>query len=354
MNDLSLKQLIQKLLRHKRALIISAILGFVLGAVVAFSIPKEYLSKSSLVVESNENSGLGNSSLASMASMAGINIPKSSDAIAPELYPSVIETDEFLVKMLYSNVRPKGSKKEVLYIDYIRKYQKLPWWRAAVKGLMDMLPKDSTKNVVRHQINPQELTTAEDALLKIIKKNVLCTLDTEDDVINIQVSAQDPYVAKQLVDVAAAHLQDFITQYRTNKARIDLGYYEKLRDESLQKYKKIQKEYADYSDTHTDLALKSYIVESDKLENDMQLAYNEYSQLCNQVTMASAKVQERTPAFTVLQKPSVPVRPFSPQKKLIVAAYIFVFFSLTAVYILFFSERKKKAEEVTETEPEEA
>ena len=96
-----------------------------------------------------------------------------------------------------------------------------------------------------------------------------------------------------------------------------------------------------------DLSLKSYQLESDALENDLQLAYNTYSQACQQVTMAEAKVQERTPAFTVLERATVAPYPSSPKKKMIVIAYLFVFIAGTVCYAILREQLKKKGNEET-------
>lgn len=57
---------------------------------------------------------------------------------------------------------------------------------------------------------------------------ISCQVDDETQVITLRVRAQDPLVAATMVDSVCAHLQDFITEYHTSKARVDLDYYRKL------------------------------------------------------------------------------------------------------------------------------
>ena len=70
------------------------------------------------------------------------------------------------------------------------------------------------------------------------------------------------------------------------------------------------------------------------LENDMQLKFNTYSTLTMQYQAALAKVQERTPAFTILQGASVPIRPAGPKRMIFVAVMLFLTFIGTSVYIV--------------------
>lgn len=116
-------------------------------------------------------------------------------------------------------------------------------------------------------------------------------------------------------------LQQYITDYRTKKARNDLGYYVKLRSEANKEYIKAQREYATFSDANFDINLPSLQEKRDYLENQMQLKYNAYTQLMDRVNVAEAKVQERTPDFVVLQPSLVPYKADSPKKLLIIIVY---------------------------------
>ena len=64
--------------------------------------------------------------------------------------------------------------------------------------------------------------------------------------------------------------------------------------------------------------LTSIRAKQDDMENDMQLKYNAYSALMTQYQAAKAKVQERTPAFTVVKGASVPLKPTGPKRMLFV------------------------------------
>jgi capsule polysaccharide export protein KpsE/RkpR len=122
-------------------------------------------------------------------------------------------------------------------------------------------------------------------------------VDKKTSVISITVTDQDPLIAALIADSAKQRLQTFITNYRTNKARNDLSYMEKLYNEAKEQYSRARQLYASYSDANQELLLESYKSKEEDLENEMQLKYNIYTQVTEQLQLAKAKVQERTPAF---------------------------------------------------------
>lgn len=345
MDTISLASIIQSVKKSKWLFVINGCIAIVLGVIVALSIPKTYESSSSLAAESKTDSPLGGG-MGSLASLAGVNLSKSEDAIVPELYPSVVVTNDFLVSLLNTKVRAKGMTKDVTYLEYLQKYTKSPWWSKmfeAIGGLFASKEKKKDSKFDVKQMNPSALTEAQDGLIASVKGNIMCTHEESEGVINIKVYSQDPFVSKKLVETVTTHLQSFITDYRTNKARVDLAYYQRLKKEAYDKYVSAQKKYAAYSDSHMDLSLKSYQLESDALENDLQLMYNNYSQACQQVTLAEAKVQERTPVFTVLERPVVAPYADSPKKKLIVIAYLFVVMAGTSCFVIIRDQRRKSS-----------
>jgi len=152
------------------------------------------------------------------------------------------------------------------------------------------------------------------------------------NVISIMVRDQDPYVCATLADSVKGRLQDFITQYRTSKARQDCDYYQHLTDSAKVEYEQALKAYSDYSDSHKDIILQAYISERDKLENDMSVKYNTYSAMSTQLQAMKAKVQEKTPSFTTLKSATVPIKPAGPKRMIFVGSMLVLSFFCTALW----------------------
>ena len=98
-------------------------------------------------------------------------------------------------------------------------------------------------------------------------------------------------------------------------------------------YERARQVYAVFSDANQDLVLESYKAKLEDLENEMQLQYNNYQQISQQLQLAKAKLQERTPAFTTLQSASVPLKPTGPKRMVFVAFCMILTFIGTSVYV---------------------
>ena len=178
------------------------------------------------------------------------------------------------------------------------------------------------------------LSKEQDAVVAMIQDNITCSVDKKTDVITITVKDQDKLISATMADSVRVRLQDFITDYRTRKARVDLEYYTKLASEAKSEYEKARRLYGSYADANVDLTLTSFKAKEQDLENDMQLKYNAYTTIVTQLQMAKAKVQERTPAFTVIQGASVPQKPAGPKRVVFVMFMLFLTFTGTLLYVL--------------------
>ena len=155
--------------------------------------------------------------------------------------------------------------------------------------------------------------------------------------------AQDPVISAAVTDTIQRRLQEYVTLYRTKKARGDLDYAMTLYDEAQKQYLESQRKYADFVDSNADLILQSYKVKRDDLENDMQMKFSLYNQIAQQVQMARARIQEKTPAFTQLQPATVPLKKDAPKRMTITLGYMFFAFILTTIYILIKDSKVKSA-----------
>lgn len=316
--------------KHRKLYYKALGVAFVIGLIIAYSIPKTYNCKILLAPEMGGKSGSA-SGLASLASSFGVNIgsggSSTGDAITPTLYPDLMKSVDFKTALFPVKVKRKKDDKPMTYYSYLKNEWKYAWWEHFF-GLM--APKKQKDTLV----NTFELTGEQAMIAGMINKNVICTIDKKTNLITIDVTAQDPHVAAQLADSVKNRLQDFLTQYRTNKARHDLEYAENLQRQARKDFERARRLYVDYMDANQDIQLMSAMQRQNDLENDMQLQYNNYTALSAQVIDAKAKVQEVTPAFTPLQSATVPLGPESPKKGQIVLICLFLAALGTTVYAL--------------------
>jgi uncharacterized protein involved in exopolysaccharide biosynthesis len=226
------------------------------------------------------------------------------------------------------------------YYDYLLNDQKRPWWSAAIGGTISAIvdlfvPEDSIEILAaKRKVNPFRLTKRQTRIAKIINKKVVCDVDQKTLVITIDVRDQDPVICATVADSVKERLQQFITDYRTNKARIDYEYNKKLCAEAKARYEKARQRYVTFADANQDIILQSVRSHLTDLENEMQLQFSAYQQYFAQVQNAEAQVQQETPAFMTLQSATVPVKPAGPSKKKYLLVFLFLAFVGTTTYVL--------------------
>lgn len=319
---------------------------FVLACIIGFSIPKTYKCEVMLAPELSSSSS--SNSLLSLASSYGLRVGSSSmignsDALFPTLYPDMMISTDFLTSLFPIQIRQTDSLTTKSYYDYLKNDQKRAWWSAAIGGVIggianvvsSMFASDKDSLELNDaQVDPFMLTDDQTNIAELVARKVVCDVDQKTLVITIDVVDQDPLVCATLADSVKNRLQAFITKYRTNKARVDLEYYDNLCRESKAQYDKARQIYADFVDANNDLILASERAKQTDLENEMQLRYNAYVNYSSLRQGAEARVQQATPAFTTLQNATVPVKPVGPRKKRIVLIFFFLAIMGTTTYIL--------------------
>ena len=163
-------------------------------------------------------------------------------------------------------------------------------------------------------------------------------MDKKTSMTSVSVTFQNPKVAAVVADSVVKKLQEYIIDYRTSKSKEDCLYLEKLFKERQQEYYEAQRKYADYMDSHDNIILQSVRTEQERLQNDMSLAYQVYSQVASQLQVARAKVQEEKPVFAVVEPAVVPLNPSGTSRKVYVLAFIFLSVCIV-IFLEFIRER---------------
>lgn len=337
---IDIKEMVVKLWHSKLLFVKVLSVVFVLSVVWILPQPRYYRCSVQLAPETSEEGAVG--SLGSLASSFGFNLGgmSSSDAIYPTIYPHVVASNDFLVSLFDVQVVNQDGTIRTSYYDYISNYTKVSIWMKPIillrKTIKKILPSDGAvhPNSAEEGVNAFWLTDKEDAVVGMMSENISCTVDDEFQIISITVTDQDRLIAATMADSVRVRLQQYITDYRTSKARNDLMHYEKLVKDAKAQYDKACAAYAEYSDSHMNPTLQRTNTTLTKLDNDMQQAYTTYNAFVVQQQAATAKIQERTPAFTVLQGASVPIKPAGPKRMIFCLGMLVLGFMGTCIYIL--------------------
>ena len=339
-SEIDLIRLFGKLWEVRIFVLKASVISVLVGLVVAFSIPKEYLTEVKLSPEiSLDNSSLGN--MSELASMAGISLNNTvgREALFPELYPDIVSSTPFLLELANIRVETIDSSLETSFYDYMKEYQSQAWWEYVIHAPFDFLKWaiSSLRNDIvdeNNDINPFRLTKKQEEYLKKIKKKIAVNVDKKSGVIKVSVLMQDPLISAILMDTVLTKLQAYVIDYRTRKAKHDLAFSEKLFDEARSSYYKTQQAYAYYVDENRNVISASYRTEEERLRNEMNLSYGVYNQMAKQLEMNKIKVQEVTPVYTVIEPARVAVKAVKPNKPLILIVFLFLAVFVSCCIIL--------------------
>lgn len=343
--EIDLVELAQKLWQGRRMIVRWCVVGALVGLVIGFSIPKEYTVTVKLAPEiQGGKTSLGG--LSSLASMAGINMGSmnSADAMSPELYPDIVQSVPFLTELFGVEVGDARGARRMAVSEYVSKELRNPWWSVVLAapfkalGWFTGLFRSKEGSTDGGPTDPFRLTKEENKVVKSLQERIATSVDKKTRVVSLSVTMQDPLVSATLTDTVMRNLQNYITQYRTDKARHDLEFTQRLFDEAQGNYYAAQQRYARYVDQNQALSRRSFRTEEERLQNEMSLTYNLYNQTAQQLQLAKAKVQESIPVYAVVQPATVPLKPSRPSKMMILVGCVFLAGAAAAAWTLFGQE----------------
>lgn len=302
---------------------------FVLSSALILCVPRYYTCEVILAPEAQSSGPSG--SLQALASSFGFNMQTvgNVDAYYPTLYPSIVESPDFLIKLFDTKVATSDGEYEGTYYDYMRTKHKFVFWKRWKNKILGLLaPKEPAPIVkgssVDKGVNVFCLSKTQKGVIGLMADNIVCSVDKKTDVITISVTAQDKLVCATMADSVCVALQKFITDYRTVKNRIDLKYYEEIMNDAYCEYQQASDEYVRFVDSHSGMNLERYRIEAQNLETEMELKRSAYTSFQKQHFATQARLQENTPVFTIMQSASIPLRPSGPKRMFFVLAMLVV------------------------------
>lgn len=309
----------------RKTLYKAAGVGVILGIIIALSIPKQYTVTVTLSPEMSGDKAGGLASLAS-SFLGGSASSGSNDALNVTLAPDIVASTPFVLELFNTRVQTLDGELDTTLVTYLDE-QKQPWWGyvKAVPGMAIGAIKSlfSEKVDTTTVLNPFQLTEKEAAKVKEVRQAITAEVDKKTAMTTITVTLQDPKVTAIVADSVVTKLQQYIIDYRIKKAKEDCAYLEELYKERQQEYYNAQSKYAHYFDTNRNIAFQSVRAEQERLQNDMNLAYQVYSQVAQQLQVARAKIQEEKPVFAVVEPATVPLQPSGTSRKVILVGVVF-------------------------------
>ncbi len=358
--EIDLMEYARKLWAARKLLLKVAGIAVIVGVVIALTTPKQYTVSVTLAPEMGKSGGSSLSGIASMLGVGGFNMGNDADALNVTLYPDIVSSTPFILDLMDTPVSTLDEEEpDTTLVGYLKEYtssslmgtvMSLPF--KAISGIISLFKSDEEAGT-SNGINPFQLTLEQSQIVAGLKQMIVASVDKKTGVTTVSVTMQDPLVAAMLTDTVIVKLKEHITKYRVSKAEDDCKYWEQLNDQRRDEYHAKQKLYANYVDANKNVILQSVRIEQERLQNEMNLAYQVYSNVATQLQMAKAKVQEAKPVFAVVEPASVPLRPSGTSRKMILIGIVFLAVAGAAAWILFGQDLWKNLKKGLSEEKEE-
>lgn len=336
--EIDLMEILRKIIRIRKTIYKASGVGLLIGIIIAISIPKQYTVLVTLSPEMGSSKGAGLSGLAASFLGSGVAMTDGTDALNATLSADIVSSTPFLLEL--STMKIPVSQDESMTLNTYLDEESSPWWSyiiglpmMAIDGVKSLFTEEEKEFTTFDRMSQKmiELSKKESKKIETLKKMIVASVDKKTSMTTVAVTLQNPKVAAVVADSVVNKLQECIIDYRTSKAKEDCLYLEKLFKERQQEYYVAQRKYADYMDSHDNIILHSVRTEQERLQNDMSLAYQVYSQVANQLQVARAKVQEVKPVFAVVEPVVVPLDPSGISKRMLV----FVSILLSVCVVIF-------------------
>ena len=351
--EIDLMDLFRKVIGIRKKIYKAAGIGLIIGVIVAISIPKQYTVEVTLSPEMGNNKGGGLSGLAASFLGSGVSMGDGTDALNASLSADIVSSTPFLLELSNMKVPVSGSE-EISLSSYLDE-ESSPWWSyvigfpgMVIGGVKSLFIEDEDESIFSDKASQGtiELSKKESQKIESLKKKIVASVDKKTSMTSVTATFQDSKVAAVVADSVVKKLREYIIEYRTSKYKEDCFYLDKLFKESQQEYYEAQRKYADYMDSHDNIILQSVRTEQERLQNDMSLAYQVYSQVAGQLQVARAKVQEEKPVFAVVEPAVVPLYPSGTSRKVYVLVFVFLSVCIVISWNLFGKDLLSKFKEV--------
>ena len=310
-DEIDLIGIVDKVWSERRFLIKFTLAIFVIGVIIAFSLPRMYKSESKIIPEDTKEVAANKAN--SFASLLGLAVnDNSSMEISADIYPDIIKSTPYLLEFANLKITPQGMAEMSLY-EYMTLHQKEAWWSSIVQlprkigGLF--APEAIGKNDTVWDIS--RLSRQQRQFIRDLANSVHVNADKETGLITIDVLMQDPEVATSVAANIIQHLYAYITSYRTQKAREELKFIEDMYMEAHNAYDQTQERFKGFA---KDYKLGTSPVTS---QVNMDLAFGFYNMMAQQYEMAKVNVMKKRPIFSVIEPAMMPLNADSPRKMLI-------------------------------------
>lgn len=199
---------------------------FIVIWVLTFSVPTYYSCSTSLSTEQMRSTEVERAMTINHPENFDLGLAPLAYSIVPDDYVEVINSTDFLCKLLLTPVLTKDSSFAGTYYEYLATQYRYPWHKSIkrfLQGKKQPLPGEPLPEL--DAFYPKGLVAE---VIALTRKNIGCEVDHTTKLTTISVVAQDPLVAALVAQATSDNLQQVTSQYYLSKSE---EVYEHIQDQ---------------------------------------------------------------------------------------------------------------------------
>eukprot|EP01092_Planopodium_desertum_P010399 TRINITY_DN46163_c0_g3_i2.p1 TRINITY_DN46163_c0_g3~~TRINITY_DN46163_c0_g3_i2.p1 ORF type:complete len:351 (-),score=8.36 TRINITY_DN46163_c0_g3_i2:181-1233(-) len=313
----------------------------VLGVIIAFTSKVEYEASCKLMPESQEGAKGKLGGLGGLAGLAGIDLGLgTTGSLTPQLYPEIVKSIPFQLQLIHTPIRFEKLDSLMSSYTYFTVMDR-PSLFGFIAEYTIGLPGKIKGLFAAEEVAPSgpanddliRLTKEDWSMVETYRERISVSVDDKTGIITVTTEMPDPYAAARVTDLVVKKLTSEVTNYKVEKAQVNLEFIRERYAEAEKEYEAKQKQVARFTDRNKNITSSMVETEYQRLQNEMNIAFEVYKGLATQLEQAKIKIKEETPVFTVLEPVKVPVDKSRPKRKLILAGFLLTGFFLLAAVI---------------------
>jgi uncharacterized protein involved in exopolysaccharide biosynthesis len=289
----------------------------------------------------NSSAKLG--SLSSLASLAGFNLDLGSGGgdISPVLYPKIVNSISFRMEIMNTEYEFEELDHPVTLFDYyVNTYKPglfgiLKKYTIGLPGIILKAIRGESAEINTSNSKSIRLTREQDEVIGIIADNLTLLVNDKEGYLSLSSKFHQPWLSAQIAQKARDLLQEYITNFKIEKALAQLSFIESRHSEKKAEFETAQSKLASYRDANRNISSSIARTHEEKLENEYQLSFEVYSELSKQLENARITVKEDTPVFSVIEEVVVPFEKTKPNRPLIIIIWVMIGSFVGSVILLF-------------------
>lgn len=337
--------IIKDLWNHRSFILIVAAICLTLGVLYYMGSERVYYSEAKLLPEtSNEFNQLGQI-FQQAENIFGIQRRGEEEGIGVAMYPYIVESIPFQIDLMQKEVYFSDLGERITIFEYFTEHYK----PSAVNRFYDFLWNitlglpNTLQNIIsslgrggddspetidfsqfRNFEEPTFLPGSVRTVANTVTDYISVQREPQSGLVMIGVSLPDPVAATEMVILVKNLLQEYVIEFRTEKAMSNLLFIEEQFEESKVNFETLQDSLAKFQDQNINPARQSLVIQQERLQFEVEMAFALYSNIGRRYQEAKIKVQEETPVFRIHEPATVPTRPSEPKAERILLGSIFV------------------------------